>query len=156
MRSRREQPLGDLGSSTDDLASFSGDQRQNRTETGQNISTEMKSSSDSVERSILNQPEKQHGKEVAYSHPEPCVLAAVDCREEHQSKTQNTFRKRWREMGDKAFRDELHTFMAELEAGEEPPNRGAAFNKRLTGMVEGAQARKLIRQSLDLERKRTE
>lgn len=161
MRKRRGQPLGDLGSSTGDLGSSTGDlgssggdPRQNRTGTEQDIYPEKKTVSDSVKISILKQPEQPHGKETAFLHPEPWVLAAVVCREEHQPKTLNTFRKRWRELGDKAFREELHTFMAELEEREEPPNRGAALNKRLTGMVVGAKARKLIRVSLDSVKER--
>lgn len=155
MRGNNGQPEGEPRSSIGDLGLSGGDPRQNRTETGQNIKTEKKSVSDSVKISILKQPEQPHGKESAYSHPEPWRLAAVVCREENQPKTLNTFRKRWREIEDKAFRDELHTFMAELEACEEPPNRGAALNKRLTGIVEATKIRKKIRESLDLAQKRT-
>jgi len=100
------------------------------------------------------QPEQSLGKEAAYTDPEPCRLAAKICREEHQPKTLNTFKKRLREIGDKAFRDGLHIFLSEIEAGEEPVNRGAALNRRLSKISEAMKIHKMAQQSLDAAKTR--
>ena len=46
--------------------------------------------------------------------------------------------KAWRRLGDRAYRDIVYTFAAELEAGEVPDNLGAALNARLTKAEGGA------------------
>lgn len=105
------------------------------------------SDSDSVDKSFLENEQPEAGKESAFSHPEPWKLAAQFCGQGGDKFTLNTFSKRYGEIGDQAFRDELHAFMSEIEAGESVNHRGRAFTARLT---ERTKARAEIKESLRL------
>ena len=56
---------------------------------------------------------------------------AIYCNEWKNQQALNAYRKSIREHGDKPFREEACAFIAEVEAGEEPASRGAAFTARL-------------------------
>ena len=74
------------------------------------------------------------------------ALIAHYCGEDGNRRTLATFEARKKTLdrlrGPGAFREEAATFIAECEAGEEPNNRAAAFNARLTRAVEAATAEK--------------
>ncbi len=108
------------------------------------------STSDSGNESFLESEQPEAGKDAVFAHPEPWKLAARYCGQGGDKFTLNTFSKRCSEVGERAFREELFTFISEVDAGEEVANRGAALNKRLTYLAEATKARKSIRESLDL------
>ena len=103
------------------------------------------SASDSGNGSFLESEQPEAGKESAFIHPEPWKLAAEYCGQGRDKYTLNTFSKRYGEIGDHDFREELHAFMSEIEAGESVKNRGRAFTARLT---ERMKARRVVRESL--------
>lgn len=88
-------------------------------------------------------------KDDVWSHPDAVRLAAAICGEETSRLTLNTFRKRWKAIGDRAFRHELASFHAELMAGERPARPGAALTERLTKLMEAADIRSAAQASLD-------
>ena len=104
--------------------------------------------SDSVERSSLESEQPEAGKEEAWSAPNPWEFAARFCGQGGDKFTRNTFAKRCGEVGDQAFREELHAFMAEIEAGESVANRGKAFTARLTKLRDQVKVKATIRESL--------
>ena len=66
----------------------------------------------------------------------PATLRLID---EAGNKAMHTrLGKAWRRLGDQRFREIVHSFAAELEAGEIPDNLGAALNARLTKAEGGA------------------
>lgn len=108
------------------------------------------SDSDSGNGSFLESEQPEAGKESAFIHPEPWKLAAEYCGQGRDKYTLNTFSKRYGEVGDREFRQELHAFMSEIEAGEKVNHMGRAFTSRLTRLRAQVKARAEIKESLRL------
>lgn len=87
-------------------------------------------------------------KEAILCFADVVRLAAWICGEPNSRLTLNTFRKRYREIGDRLFRSELDSFFAEWKSGEVPMNAGAAFTARLTELSKRAQVKKSVQDSL--------
>lgn len=83
--------------------------------------------------------------EHVWSFADVVRLAAAICGEADSRYTLNTFRKRWKEIGDRTFRAELDSFFAELRAGEIPQRKGRAFTARLMKLRDAV----LIRQAAE-------
>ena len=69
-------------------------------------------------------------------HDDLADYAADFCGEGKNPRTVAAFKKIIGIIGPEAFRSELSAFVGECAAGEEPNNRGAAFNARLKRLVE--------------------
>lgn len=74
------------------------------------------------------------------SHEALPGYAATFCKEADPNWAVATYKKAIRVIGPEAFRAELDTFVAEVEAGEEPESRGKAFTSRLNARVESKPA----------------
>ena len=62
---------------------------------------------------------------------DPVELAVAFCLEDDPKKARRSYRRQFTRIGEYAFRQELARFWGEVNAGEEPRNRGAAFTARL-------------------------
>ena len=100
--------------------------------------------------SFLESEQPEEGKDAVFAHPEPWKLAAAFCGQGGDKFTLNTFSKRYGEVGDREFRQELHAFMSEIEAGEKVNHMGRAFTSRLTRLRAQVKVRAEIKESLRL------
>lgn len=106
------------------------------------------SDSDSVDKSSLGSEQPEAEKDAAWTVENPWQFAAQYCGQGKDRFTRNTFQKSYREVGDHAFREELHAFMAEIKEGEQVAHRGKAFTARLTKLREQVRVRKACHESL--------
>lgn len=83
--------------------------------------------------------EKPLKNDILHVAPMAVVPATLRLIDEAGNKAMHTrLGKAWRRLGDQRFREIVHSFAAELEAGEVPDNLGAALNARLTKAEGGA------------------
>lgn len=75
------------------------------------------------------------------SHEALPQWAANYCQEADPDQAVFAHKKAIKTIGPEAFRSELDSFVAEVEAGEEPKNRGATFNSRVQSLVKAKTGR---------------